>query len=205
MGPGRTHGRARMAPGAGLRSRWLGLVPGVREAARVGTQGGENDAPQKGRVPGEESPRVLGNPEAGVPPPPPHALELPQRGARPLGGGGCRAPREGVTAPRPAQAAGGGSPGATTLRSWDWHPVPSAVTAVDGPQDGGREGSFLAKVEVGGGGRGHWCQLGPSRARGGGPGPWFFPSRLPSCLPTSLPCSFIQCRSGSAGHIVGAQ
>lgn len=135
--------RADGARAPGLRSRWLRLVPGVREAAGVGTQGGEDDAPQKGWVRGEESPRVLGNSESGAPapPPPPPTLLLPQRGARPLGAKAAGL-REGVTAPRPAQAAGGGSPGSTTLRSWDWHPVPSPVTALMGPRTAGERAVF---------------------------------------------------------------
>ena len=56
-------------------------VARVRGTAGVGTGGGENDVPQRGRVPGEEPPGLLGNSVAGG-----SVLELPAEGCMPSWG-----------------------------------------------------------------------------------------------------------------------
>lgn len=201
------HGPCAHGPTRGLlaprvprcRSRWPRLVPrvaGVPEAAGVGPRGGENDAPQRGTVLGEESPRVLGNSLGRGP-----SARAAGRGAHALPGcGGCSAPGEGVTASRPRREARGAGPRAPPLRDAGTAPgcVPSVREMMD-PQTVG-EGEFfpaeeeVGKVEVGRGTAARWS---PPRS-GGGPRPWvspFLSAFLASSFPASLPGSFIQHRS----------
>lgn len=94
--------------------------PSEASSLGSGPGGGENDAPQRGRVPGEEPPGLLGNSagwgllaraaRGGV-----HAL---------LGCGGCLAHCEG-SPPHATGCERAGPPGAAPLRDARRHPVPS--------------------------------------------------------------------------------
>lgn len=186
-----------------------------------GPRGGENDAPRRGKVAGEESLASWATPRAGG-----SALQLPWRGAHALSGrGGCPIPRKGVTAPSPRQ----------TVREWAGprrHPsarsglAPSSLLSdraeehLDGRRGGGK---FLAKV-------GTWglteALLPDGALSGGGPGVGGPRGRVGrgkgfrgeqirdqgfNFLPASLPCSFIQHRSDLcwaleySKHVVGVQ
>lgn len=118
-------------------------VAGVRGAAGVGTGGGENDAPQRGRVPGEEPPGLLGNSagrglcaraaRGGV-----HAL---------LGCEGCLAHCEG--SPPHTTGCERAAPGRRPAARCQTTPSSVPDDTVDGLQRGCRGSNFLAEVEVG--------------------------------------------------------
>lgn len=188
MGPARTDRRAGCwrpgFPGSGAGGRdaspaWPpcqrlpGSAPGVERMTR----------PRGGTVPGEESPRVLGN-SLGRGPSAPAA----GRGAHALPGcGGCSAPGEGVTA-SPARGKGAGLP-APPL-----HNAGIALGCVPSARDDGsrprrwERGKFFwprksEKVGVGRGAAAGWSPLRP----GWGPRPWVF------SFPPAFPAFFLPC------------
>lgn len=127
------------SPAPRLPSRGLRLVPGLQaceepQGSRPG--GGENDVPQKGRVPGEESPGVLGNSMGRGP------------SAQAAGGGARRLLAPGSWRQSHCRRAPAGGDGAGPWAMLG--PAPSFVPSdtIDALQFVRRGSNFLAQVEV---------------------------------------------------------
>lgn len=177
MGPGRTHRRARMAPGRRAPEQVAETCPG-RARGRPGRDPGRMTRPRRGGSPGRSHPGSWATLRPGYRLPSP-CTRAAAEGRTPSGGRTLWAQREG------AQAAGGGSPGANTLGSWDWHPVPSPLTALMGPWTvAGERAVFWPRWKWGMGGD-TGASWGPSRAAGRGSRTLVF--FLPACLPDFLP------------------
>lgn len=187
MGPGRTHRRARMAPGRrGSGAGGWDLSRACEKPPGSGPRVGRMTRPRRGGSPGRSHPGSWATLRPGSPHPHPTHSSC-RRGAPALRGAeaaGLRARESPPLAQRRRLGAGLRAPHPPKLGL-----APSSLSSdsVDEPQDGGREGSFLAKVEVGveGDTGASWGPLGPaegSRTLVFSFPPAFLPSYLPALL-----------------------
>lgn len=167
-------------------------VAGVRGAAGVGTRGGENDAPQRGRVPGRSHPASWATPPAGG-----SVLELRAEGCMPSWGvkAAWHTARDHHRTPQRARGRAPGRRPAARCQT-----TPSSVPMTQSMNCSvAAEGAIFWprwKWECGGGNGGSAASCSPL-----GPGVsgilGFF--SLSACLPASLPYSFIQPTSDQHG------